>query len=131
MNFLDFFWLIVISFAFVAYLILLFQIIGDLFRDNKLSGWWKAVWIFFLICIPLITALIYLIARGRGMTERQIAAVQQAKADSDAYIRSVATNGSGAGAATPADQIAQAKQLLDSGAINAAEFESLKAKALS
>ncbi|GII98899.1 phospholipase D-like protein [Sediminihabitans luteus] len=123
MSFLDFFWLIVISFAFIAYLLVLFQIIGDLFRDRELSGWWKAVWIIFLFVLPFLSALVYLIARGRGMAQRQIAAVEQAKSETNDYIRSVAS-------ASPADQIAQAKQLLDSGAISEAEFQVLKAKAL-
>nr|WP_312677376.1 SHOCT domain-containing protein [Microbacterium sp.] len=107
----------------MAYLFALFAIIGDLFRDRKLNGWAKAIWIFFLIFFPIITALIYLIARGRGMGERQVAAAQQYKAAHDDYIKQVAGT-------SPADQIAQAKSLLDSGAISPAEYEALKAKAL-
>ncbi len=84
-DFWDFFWLLVWSFFFIAYLIVLFQIIADLFRDRELSGWWKAVWIIFLIFLPVLTSLAYLIARGRGMAERQAAAVVQAKHDTDAY----------------------------------------------
>ena len=124
-SFWDLIWWFLWAFIFVSYLFALFAIISDLFRDRKLSGWWKAVWIFFLIFFPIVTALVYLIARGRGMAERQIATAQQYKAAQDEYIKSVA--GSGAGAA---DQIAQAKSLLDSGAITQAEFETLKAKAL-
>ena len=82
------------------------------------------MWIFFLIFFPIITALVYLIARGKGMGDRQVAAAQQYKAAQDDYIKSVAGT-------SPADQIAQAKSLLDSGAISQAEFETLKAKALS
>ncbi|WP_315548926.1 SHOCT domain-containing protein [Microbacterium aurum] len=93
------------------------------FRDRKLSGGWKAVWIFFLIFFPIITALISLIARGRGMGERQVEAVQQYKAAQDDDINQVAGT-------SPAEQIAQAKSLLDSGAISQAEFDALKAKAL-
>ncbi|MFC7451166.1 SHOCT domain-containing protein [Rhodococcus daqingensis] len=122
-SFWDFLWLIIITFAFVAYLMLLFSIIGDLFRDHKLSGWWKAVWVFFLIFLPFITALIYLIARGDGMTKRSIAAAQHLKDEQDAYIKTVAGK-------SPADQIADAKALLDSGTITEAEFASLKSKAL-
>lgn len=122
-SFWDFLWLILITFAFVAYLMLLFSIIGDLFRDHKLSGWWKAVWVFFLIFVPFLTALIYLIARGDGMTKRSIAAAEQLKSSQDQYIKSVAGK-------SPADQIADAKALLDSGTITEAEFASLKAKAL-
>lgn len=123
-SFWDFLWLILITFAFVAYLMLLFAIIGDLFRDHKLSGWWKAVWVFFLIFLPFITALVYLIARGDGMSQRSLAAAQQLKSEQDAYIKDVAGK-------SPADQIADAKALLDAGTITDAEFASLKAKALS
>jgi hypothetical protein len=118
-------------FVFVAYLIALFSIIGDLFRDHKLNGawkalWfvfaWKALWFVFLIFVPFLTALVYLIARGRGMGQRAAAQVQQAQEAQDQYIRQVA------GGATA--EIAGAKQLLDSGAITQSEFEALKAKAL-
>ncbi|MCB8956441.1 MAG: PLDc N-terminal domain-containing protein [Nocardioides sp.] len=108
----------------MAYLMVLFQILTDMFRDHELSGWWKAVWVLFLIFFPILTALVYLIARGRGMAERQVSAIKSMQADQEAYIRSVTTG------ASPADQIAQAKSLLDSGAISQAEFDSLKAKAL-
>ena len=123
MSFWNYFWLVVEIFFFFAYLVVLFMIITDLFRDHKLSGWWKAVWVICLIIFPLITALVYVIARGNGMTQRQIASQQQAKAATDSYIRNVA-------GASPADQIATAKQLLDSGAIDQAEFDKLKAAAL-
>ncbi|MCW3493084.1 SHOCT domain-containing protein [Microbacterium sp. SSM24] len=115
-----FFWV----FVFVAYLMVLFSILGDLFRDHTLSGWWKAVWIIFLIFVPFLTALIYLIARGRGMTERSIAQAQELRSQQDAYIRATA------GGSSAADDIAKAKSLLDSGAISQSEFDSLKAKAL-
>lgn len=115
-----FFWV----FVFVAYLMVLFSILGDLFRDHTLSGWWKAVWIIFLIFVPFLTALIYLIARGQGMTKRGIEQAQELRAQQDAYIRATA------GGSSAADDIAKAKSLLDSGAISQAEFDSLKAKAL-
>jgi hypothetical protein len=124
MDFSDFFWLLIWSFVFVFYLMVLFQIIGDLFRDRELSGWWKALWIIFLIIFPFLAALIYLIARGRGMAERQAGAARSAQAATDEYIQSVAGKGN------PADQIASAKSLLDSGAISQEEFEKLKQKAL-
>ncbi len=125
-SFMDFFWLLVWSFFFVAYLIILFQIITDLFRDKDLSGWWKALWIIGLLVFPFLVALIYLIARGKGMGERHLAAVQSAQAATDQYIKSVA----GSGGANAADQIASAKALLDNGTITQAEFDQLKAKAL-
>ena len=110
-------------FIFVAYLFALFAIVGDIFRDRNLAGGWKAVWIFFLIFFPIVTALVYLIARGKGMGERQVAAAQQYKTAQDDDIKQVAGT-------SPAEQIAQAKALLDTGAISPSEFETLKAKAL-
>jgi len=123
-SFAQWFWLLIWWFLFFAYLVILFQIIGDLFRDHELSGWWKALWIIGLIVMPFLVALIYVIARGRGMAERQVKAVQQAKSDTDTYIREVAAGKS------PAEHIAEAKALLDSGTINEAEYAQLKAKAL-
>jgi type VI protein secretion system component VasK len=123
-SFWDFFWLLVWTFFFVMYLMVLFQIIGDLFRDKDLSGWWKALWIIFLIIFPFLAAIVYLIARGRGMAERQTGEMRKAQAATDQYIQSVATR------SNPADQIASAKSLLDSGAITQQEFEQLKQKAL-
>ena len=123
-SFWDWFWLLVWTFFFVCYLMVLFQIIADLFRDRDLSGWWKAVWIIFLIIFPFLTALIYLIARGRGMAERQAGEMRRAQVETDQYIQTVA------GRSNPAEQIASAKNLLDSGAITQEEFEKLKAKAL-
>ena len=124
MNFGDFFWLLIWSFFFVFYLMILFQILGDLFRDKDLSGWWKAVWVIALIVFPFLTALIYLIARGKGMAERQAGDVREAQAATDSYIQQVASQGN------PADQIAKAKGLLDDGTITQAEFDRLKASAL-
>lgn len=123
MSFWEVFWLIVSAFVFVAYLMVLFNVVVDLFRDTELSGWWKAVWVAFLLFVPALTALVYLIARGNGMAQRSELAVRRAKADTDAYIRAVATT-------SPADQIATAKGLLDSGTITQAEFDALKARAL-
>ncbi len=89
-SFWDFLWLIIISFAFIAYLILLFSIITDLFRDHKTSGWVKAIWIVFLFFIPLLTSLVYLIVRSDGMAQRSLEAAQQVKNAQDSYIREVA-----------------------------------------
>ena len=125
-SFWDFFWFIISFFLLMAYLVVLFQILTDLFRDHQTSGWAKAFWVFFLIILPLITSLVYLIARGQGMAERNIAAVKSAQASQEEYIRSVSGGG-----ASPSDEIARAKTLLDSGTISQAEFDSLKAKALS
>ena len=122
-SFWDFLWYTLVIFAFVAYLMVLFAILSDLFRDRELSGWWKAVWIVLLLFVPWITALVYLIARSKGMAQRTIGAQRQAKEQADAYIRSVAGK-------SAADQIADAKALLDAGTITDAEFAALKAKAL-
>ncbi len=116
-------WYALMIIVFISYLFALFAIVGDVFRDRELGGGWKAVWIFFLIFFPFITALIYLIARGNGMARRAEAQAKQSKDATDAYIRSVA--------GSPTEEIAQAKSLLDSGAITAEEFAALKAKALS
>ncbi len=122
-SFWDWFWLMVWWFFFIAYLMVLFNVIGDLFRDRELSGWWKAIWIVFLIVLPAIGLLTYLIARGGSMAERSAAAMSDARAARESYIRQVA-------ATSPADQIASAKTLLDQGSITQAEFDALKAKAL-
>lgn len=124
-NLWDFIVLLFWSFAFIAYLFAVFSIVGDLFRDHKLNGWWKAVWIVFLIFLPFLTALVYLIARGGGMAERSQKAASAQQRAAEGYIREVA------GTATPSDEIAKAKALLDSGVITQEEFASLKAKALS
>lgn len=124
MDFWDVVWFIVICFAFVAYLMVMFAIIADLFRDRELSGWAKALWILALIFLPFLTAFIYVIVRGKGMTERQAGEYEEARKQQEAYIKQVA------GEATPADQIAKAKAMYDEGTITEAEYESLKAKAL-
>ncbi|MCU0302213.1 MAG: SHOCT domain-containing protein [Candidatus Nanopelagicales bacterium] len=112
-------------FFLIAFLILLFRIFGDLFGDKETGGFAKVLWTLFLIFLPLLGALVYLIARGKGMGERQMAAMADMQARQEQYIQSVAAK-----SASPADQIASAKQLLDSGAISQAEFDALKAKAL-
>ena len=122
-NFWDTVWLILMTFVLVAYLLVLFQIIVDLFRDKNLGGFSKAIWFIGLVFLPFLTALVYIIFRGRGMSERQVEAVRDARAETDAYIRSVAGK-------SAAEQIADAKALLDAGTINADEFARLKAKAL-
>ncbi|MGV9662903.1 SHOCT domain-containing protein [Nocardia niigatensis] len=120
----DVFWLIIMSFAFAAYLILLFTIISDLFRDRDTSGWVKALWVLFLFVLPLITSLVYLIVRGGGMAQRSAAAQDRVREAQETYIRETAgTN--------PSAQIADAKKLLDEGTLTQAEFDRLKAKALS
>ncbi|ROS23897.1 SHOCT domain-containing protein [Cellulomonas sp. PhB150] len=122
-SFWDWFGLLIYWFLFFAYLVILFQILTDLFRDRTLGGWAKAVWIVFLVIVPFLTALVYVIARGGSMAERQVEAIKSAKADTDSYIREVAGK-------SPAEHISDAKALLDAGVIDDAEFAQLKAKAL-
>lgn len=119
----NFFWLMLSVFVLFAYLMLLFSVISDLFRDRETSGWVKAVWFLFLILLPILTALVYVIVRGKGMNQRALAQASAQKEAADTYIRGVA-------AVSPAQQIAEAKALLEAGTITAQEFASLKAKAL-
>jgi hypothetical protein len=116
-------WLILSSFVFIAYLLVLFQIVVDLFRDTEVGGFAKVLWIIGLIFLPFLTALAYILFRGGGMAHRQRAALQRATSETDSYIREVAGK-------SPAEQIADAKALLDTGTINQDEFARLKAKAL-
>ena len=124
MGFWDFIWLLIWSYFFVMYLMLLFQIVTDLFRDPELGGVTKALWLIGLIVVPFLMALIYLIVRGSGMAQRQAGAFREARASTDSYIQSVA------GRSSSADEIASAKGLLDNGTITQSEFERLKVKAL-
>ncbi len=124
MNFWDFLWLLIWSYLFVAYLVVLFHIAADVFRDPDLGGFSKALWVIGLIVAPILVALIYLIARGRGMAERQASAAQKARAETDRYIQYVAAKPSST------DQIAKAKTMLNDGTITQDEYERLKAKAL-
>jgi ABC-type multidrug transport system fused ATPase/permease subunit len=122
-------WSFLVIFFMVMYFMILFSILGDLFRDKKTNGWVKAIWVLALIIFPFLAALIYLIVRGGGMSERAIQAQKDAQAQMQEYARTVvAQGGDASGSAT--DQIAQAKNLLDSGAISQEEFAALKAKAL-
>jgi Short C-terminal domain len=122
MDFSSFFWLLVWAFVLGCYLVVLFQIVVDLFRDENLSGWWKALWIVFLIIVPFLSALIYVIARGRGMAERHAAAKGPRE---EPYVPPPIIHMS-----SPTDQIASAQTLLDQGAITQAEFDQLKQRAL-
>jgi ABC-type multidrug transport system fused ATPase/permease subunit len=123
-NFWDIVWLMASTFLFIAYLMVMFQIVVDLFRDSQMGGGTKVLWIVGLIFLPILTAIIYIIARGQGMAARQQASLQRARSEAEAYVREVAGK-------SPASQIAEAKALLDAGTINQSEFEQLKAKALS
>lgn len=122
-NFSNALYFLLSAFLFVAYLFVLFQIVTDLFRDQNLSGGKKALWIIGLLFIPLLTALIYVVARGRGMAARQRVAAQRAENATESYIRDVAGRSS-------VDEIARARTLLDQGTITPDEFAVLKQRAL-
>ena len=122
--FLNILWTMIIFFAWVAWIWIVIVIFTDIFRRRDIGGWGKAGWIVLIIVIPFIGALIYLIAEHDGMAERSAQQAQQVQQQTDDYIRTVAASEG------PAGQIEKAKQLLDSGAISQAEFDSLKAKAL-
>ena len=108
-------------FLLVVWFWILIAILGDLFRDHELSGWWKAVWVFFLIFVPFLTALIYLIARGHGMRDRSIREQAEARKHFESYVRETA-------ATSPVDELHKLSELKDKGAISDAEYEQMKAK---
>jgi hypothetical protein len=113
-------------FLFFAWFMCLFWIFGDIFRSTDLGGVAKTLWVLFVIFIPWLGILVYLIVRGKGMQDRQLEQARSIQRAQTEYIQSVAAGSS----TNPADQISSAKSLLDSGAITPAEFETLKAKAL-
>ncbi|MET1066279.1 MAG: PLDc N-terminal domain-containing protein [Arthrobacter sp.] len=123
-NFWDIFWWFFIVYAFFAFLYALFIVIADLFRDHQLSGWWKAVWMIFLVFLPFLTLLVYMVARGKGMAQRSMERARHDQEAADTYIRQVAT-------ASPSEEISKAKALLDTGTISADEFERIKARVTS
>jgi general stress protein CsbA len=122
--FMDVLWSMIIFFCWVAWIWTLIVIIGDLFRRHDTSGWVKAAWLIFLIVVPFLGVLVYLIANSRGMAERSARQARAAQASFDSYVQSVASDG---GAAAEIDR---AKKLLDDGTITADEFAKIKAKAL-
>jgi hypothetical protein len=122
--FLDVVWTMFIFFAWVIWIWFLITILADVFRRRDLSGWGKAGWTIFLIFLPFLGALIYLITQGKAMSERNVEQAQAAQSQTDEYIRSVAERDD------PTAQIRRGKELLDSGAITNDEFAALKAKAL-
>ncbi|HEY5248486.1 MAG TPA: PLDc N-terminal domain-containing protein [Dermatophilaceae bacterium] len=125
MSFWDIIWFIFVAYVFFAYLMVLFSVIGDIFRNKETSGFTKALWILLLIVLPFITLIVYLITHGSGMAERSSRQAEAVQAQQEAYVKNLA------GTNSPADQVTQAKKLLDSGAISQPEYDSLKAKALS
>jgi RsiW-degrading membrane proteinase PrsW (M82 family) len=122
-NFWNIFWWLFCVYAIFAFLWALVMVIGDLFRDHDLNGWWKAVWIFFLAFVPFLSLLVYMVARGKGMTRRSMEQSRKNQAETDAYIRQAA-------ATSPSEEIAKAKALMDAGTISTAEFERIKSRAV-
>ena len=123
--FLNIFWTMIIFFCWVIWIWMMILILSDIFRRHDIGGWVKALWIVFLIILPFLGVLIYLIAESKGMAERRNADAQAAQAQFDDYVKTVATSEGGS-----ASEIAKAKTLLDNGTITQAEFDALKAKAL-
>jgi Short C-terminal domain/Phospholipase_D-nuclease N-terminal len=122
--FLDILWTMIVFFAWVAWIWILVTVLADVFRRDDLSGWGKAGWTVFLIVLPFLGVLIYLIAQGDEMAERNAEDARARQGEFDNYVRDVAGEGGSAA------EIAKAKELLDSGAIDQAEFDRLKQKAL-
>jgi hypothetical protein len=122
---LDLMWTFVVFFGFLVYFWLLISVFGDLFRRHDVSGWAKAAWVVFVLVLPLIGSLTYLITQGRGLADRNVAQAHQVRQQTDDHIRSVAAPGYRA-----VDEIARGKELLDGGAISQEEFEQLKRRAL-
>ena len=124
-NLGDALWTMLAIFFMVIYFMILFSVLGDLFRDHELSGVAKVLWIIAFLIIPFLGLFIYLIVRGGGMAQRQMKAQQAMQKDMDQYVQQTAA------ATDPSEQIAKAKKLLDEGTISQQEFDAIKAKALS
>jgi Short C-terminal domain/Phospholipase_D-nuclease N-terminal len=122
--FLNILWTMIIFFAWVIWIWIMIMILADVFRRRDISGWMKAAWTVFLIVLPFLGVLVYLIANHDGMAQRGAEQAHAQRAQVDDYVRSVASSGG------PAAEIDKAKQLLDSGAITQSEFDTIKAKAL-
>jgi len=122
--FLNVFWTILIFFLWVAWFMLLFRVFGDVFSRHDIGGGTKTLWLIFVILVPFLGVFVYLIANNDGMTERALQRAQAQQKQVDEYVRTTAASGN------PTAQIADAKKLLDSGAITQAEFDAIKQKAL-
>ena len=124
---LNVFWTMLWIFIWIAWLFLLFRVFADIFRNHEMSGWGKALWSIFVIIVPFLGVLVYLIAHGSDMTKRDIKQAQEQRAAMDDYIRQTAVPGGGAGAA---DELAKRAGLRDQGVITEQEFAAQKAKLL-
>jgi hypothetical protein len=123
-TFLDFFWDALVIFAWVIWFWLLISVFSDVFRRHDISGWTKAAWVVFVIVLPYVGVLVYLIVEHKGIAERNTQSVQAQQQQFDQYVQSVAAQ------SDPSEQIAKAKTLLDNGSITQAEFDRIKQKAL-
>lgn len=121
----DFLWAMVVFFFMVMYFMILFNILGDLFRSKDLNGFSKTIWILALFFLPFLSILIYMVVRGNGMADRAIEAAGKAREQQVAMAKQIVSS-----EGTAADQIHKAKELLDAGAITQAEYDAIKAKAL-
>jgi ABC-type multidrug transport system fused ATPase/permease subunit len=121
-SFGEFLWSLLIIFFMVTFFVILFHVVFDIFRSDDLSGGSKALWVIFIVVLPFLGLLVYLIARGDKMQRRQLRAAEESQAAFDDYVRSVAGG--------PAGEIAHAKELLDAGTISEEEFQQIKQKAL-
>jgi hypothetical protein len=130
MPLLDLFWTMLWFFLFFMWIWLLISLFADIFRRDDIGGWGKAGWVFFLIVLPLLGALIYLIAEGGDMAQRRVDDARKMQAAQDDYIRSVAGGGGGGGGASAADELEKLAKLRDSGALTDDEFAAQKAKLL-
>jgi hypothetical protein len=124
-TFLDVFWSMLVFFLWIAWFMLLFRVIADIFRRRDIGGGGKTLWLIFVIILPFLGVFIYLISQNDGIVERQIEQAQRQRAQMDDYVRSVGGGGGGAAA-----EIEKAKALLDSGAISQSEYDAIKSKAL-
>jgi Short C-terminal domain/Phospholipase_D-nuclease N-terminal len=121
--FLDVLWTMILFFAWVAWIWIVITVLIDLFRRDDIGGWGKAGWVVFVIVLPFLGVLVYLIAQHEGMRERSVREARSEQAAFDQYVRETA-GGSAA-------EIAKAKELLEAGTISQAEFDAIKSKALS
>ena len=124
MPLLDLFWTFLMFFLFFVWLMLLFRIFGDIFRSDDIGGWGKALWTIFVIFLPFLRVLVYVIARGKGMAERDVKDYQTAEAATQQYIRDTV------GSTSSADEIAKLAALRDQGVLTDAEFQTQKAALL-
>jgi predicted PurR-regulated permease PerM len=123
--FLDLMWTLLLVFFWIAWLMILFYVLADVFRRHDVGGGKKALWVIFVIAAPFLGVLVYVLVNGQGMAERNVRQARADQAQFDQYVQSVA------GSDGPAAEIERAKGLLDSGVITQTEFDSIKAKALS